>query len=509
VKLALALVALAACSDAASTPSNVPLGAPCTTDDQCIAAAECATGACACVAGFAEGPDGGCDFAGIVADPRFETTTAWTPAGVKTQLLTGEVDLGGGCDPGSVTQSVTMPSTRAGALVAEVTYTPFPGISEVDVGAPGVGLGPIWHDDLEPAGAPVFAQQVVRRCLGPAQYGGTMALVAATPIAGQCVDPSAQLTVQEVTIEPAMPGECADPDGGVAGWQFFAGTTSSAGYADNDPSHGITLQLGTSCEHLHADGAIAFPSSGSPALEVSEVTDAGQRPLIEVGDLALALAPSSGAAETVRACVPTAMRGGAYPLTIGLYDPYGFLGDCGFALGITTTITRIAVVDDPRCADAGGVVDAGFESLLPVLGAHTEGNTEVFTLDAPGEAHTGDGVLAVDKTEPCAAPVYTTSVIAPPPAGGSGPALSYAYRVNAALPIQFDPTNATGRVDGQVVQDNEWHVGTLCLVPGLGARAQPAAFVMTGPFAACGAGGSGSLYLDDLALTTDPSCPAK
>jgi hypothetical protein len=425
--------------------------------------------------------------------------------------------MDGLCNLGRLSQTVVMPrEALAGPLVITIQYRT---TSSMGLGAPAVGLGAVWRDDL-PVGQPGF--RTVRACLGPGQYApasstgaGVPTLLTLMPQSTNigCPGATTELDVDHVDLVPADPGEC--PADGLAangdaettgGWTFSAGTTSVATIVDgvgSNNSRGVRLFLAQRCDDPVASDPVAIAATGTPAFELYDRTTSGVSPNVSLGGHTLPVPAGTGAGRTTRVCVPAAMRGGAYTFRAYLD---GGNGTCGDALGFESIFDDVKLVDDPRCAGET-LVDPGFESQLPLLGAlSTAGKGTAQVVTGAGIPHAGNAALRLDESVTCYDGTWVAEVVAPPPVGTAGPALAFFYRAEPKNKTQFEVVTDTTVFTGTA--DNMWQQGLVCLDPKLVGRIQSVTFTRAFLSGACEvAMTTETAYVDDLALTTDPSCP--
>ncbi len=536
---ALALAVLFGCGRLAFDPTvggtspdgGVPVGGVCATDVDCTSHAACiAQSTCACASGFAPDGVGGCAWSGgLVADPGLANPATWTIDGA---AIDGAVSETGMRDPGQaqfsgcalsrITQSVTMPRlAQAGPLVLDITYRYIDPMGPAFGTTAVVGLGPVWIDDLP---TPFGPWLTMRRCLGAGQYAPASSTGTGAPVLLQlapgasgpdCGLPGVELDVDHVDVVQANVGEC--PDVGVAangdaettgGWNLSAGTTSVAAIVDGigaNGSRGVRLYLAQRCDGPAASVPVSIPTAdalASPAFELYDKTTSGFTPSVSLGGRRLAIAPGSGAARTTRACVPATMRGGVFTLSAYLD---GGSGTCGDPLGDETILDDVVLVDDPRCGTDPAITDAGFESRLPLLDAFSVPSKGVAQIQN-AVVHSGTAALRLDASVTCYGGTWAANVVAPASQATAGPALTFFYRADAANKTRFQAIGTGTTFTGTA--DATWRQGVVCLRPSFGGRTQRVSFTRSFLGGTCEqAMATEVAYVDDLVLTTDPSCP--
>jgi hypothetical protein len=510
---------------------DTPVGGACAIDGDCTAHAACAQQACVCAAGFAVDGDGACAWiGGIVANPALSDPMAWTANGA---TIDGSLMQAGMLDPGAaqfqataicnlarVTQTVVMPrETLAGPLVFDVQYR-YSDTMPLEFGAPAIGLGDVWRDDLI---ASELGWREVRACLGSGQYapgsstgaGASVLLTVMPASTGLCGLGASELDVDHLDIVPANPGECAAPgtaENGDAestgGWTFSAGASSVAAIVDgagDNGTRGVRLFLGNRCDDPVATDTTSIGTAlAHPAFELYDRTGSGVVATATLGGREVPLAAGTGVGRVTRACLPVAMRGGAYTFSA---DIDGGSGTCGNPLSYESILDELRIVDDARCA-GNGVVDSGFEAQLPLLGAYSvagKGIAQVVT--GAGIPHAGAAALRLDASVTCYGGTWNTDVVGPPSTPTAGPALAFFYRADAANKTKFEVIASGSVFTGTA--DNTWRQGVVCLDPKLAGRPQTVSFTREFLGGTCEiAMATETAFVDDLALTTDPSCPS-
>lgn len=477
--------------------------------------------ACGCACGYAPDGAGGCAWAGVVADPGLAQAGTWTGA----TFDPGDLQAGL-IDPGSahvaledrLTQSFCMPRRdRAEPLVASVAYR------NTDINVyPSFGIGPAWHYEFNGGQDWLMA----RACLGEAEYAAatstgrgasrTITFMGSPPWGVDPFTPKG-FDVDHVEIIPAAPGECPAPgtalngDGEAAGgWVPQVRGTGSFGLdpgIGTNGSHGIHFHVapatGGGGGDVVATTHLAIPLSGSPALAFFRQTSLEYLgyvtisidgwPLPDLGDTA---------AGVERLCIPAFMRGSVRRLTIRLLAS-------STSQASDAVFDDVALVDDPACGTDPVLTDPGFDAPYPLIGA-SDGTlaNHVHTVQDAARAHTGAGVLVLEQAGTCDSRSFSDYEVAVPmpPTGSAGNALAFYYKAAANPDFALTVRGASLGTLPTIVQDGTWHRGFSCLLPLPTGHDEGTLF-----FIANRNGGTCraplTAYVDDLVLTTDPSCP--
>ncbi|MCE9572990.1 MAG: hypothetical protein K8W52_07525 [Deltaproteobacteria bacterium] len=489
--------------------------------------------ACVCAAGYAPDLTGACTWSGIIANPGFTSTASWTTAGgtvvdpALDQL--GMSDLGAGMFDGDIkapcptdimriAQTIEMPRrSRAEPLVIEASYRI---ITEIPDRTMQLGIGTSWHDATA-SGLYDYTWHTTRACLGAGEYapetttgrGGArqFSMVLAPPTL--CLITS-HFAIDHVQIVPASPGECLTPGvvpngdaEGSGGWSFDAAAPASAAIVDGvgvGGSRGVQLHLDSRCGYTAAMVPLSIPADlASPAIALSATVATGAALELQIGQ-AYAQVDGDGQRATVHLCIPSYQRGTLSALRTRVRAA---AGTCSDVVNLDAVLDDVAIVDDPACGSDPQLADGGFESMTPLVGtAGVIPDSPLVKVHDASLAHTGSGVLRYTLNTTCGGPRWGLGVIAPAPTGTEGPALAFYYKAEpgsglSILGFSLSPA---------YISDGQWHRGISCLDPRLPDIPQWADFRMSDPASAPNCGlpvAETHLYLDDVTLTTDPSCP--
>lgn len=490
--------------------------------------------ACSCVSGFVKNAGGACEWSGVVKDPGFASTTTWMIDGAAT--IDNALSQAGMVDPGAarwmpgdalcklsrVTQQVTMPRySRAGSLVVQITYASSGRFSFV---APSTGLGTAFSEVAQTTGSP---WRTARICVGGGQYApettsglGAPVTISLLPaqITSECATISS-LSVDHVEIVPANPDECPAPGTaangdaeGTGGWIFNVATQSGmstgtfAAGAGEGGTKGVRLFAAQTCDFPSMSDPVAMPVASaipSPALSYYHRATNLSTTSVSLGTTALPSLSGNGAGVTHKLCLPAFLRGAVANLNASI----GVGGTCGQPANIESVFDNVKIVNEPSCGTDPAITDPGFESPLELIGASSlPGSSLARVLSDPAQAHSGNGVLQLTESSTCNDPSWVANVITPPPVGAAGPALSFFYRAPAGAMTHF--TVSSFGPAFTPTQDNTWRQGLICLNPALHGRNQGVFFSVRFNGGNCSVAISDTAFVDDLQLTTDPSCPA-
>lgn len=528
-----------------------PVTDPCTEVCECKVDTDCGTHeacddqitsrTCTCAAGYTENLSGACAWSGVVADPGFQSTTAWSSdadAPVDVNLnVAGMIEPGaarfqktGLCGLARITQSLQMPRrSRAEPLVAQIAYRYISGGSFGTLVPPAFGIGPVWQDNLTIN----FSQfRTSRVCLGADQYapessrgrGGERALAimpARAPFSQDCADSSTSLDVDRFEIVPAGPGECPEPDTVTNGnAEADGGWTLSSSSANGNPSsaaieagvgdastRGVRMFARNRCSNTDATTRVSVSSRlASPALSFYNKTSAalaGVSTFSALSNIALPGITASGAPITQKVCVPAALRGAVFDFHAGM----SLSGTCADVVNAESVVDSVQLLDEPSCGTDPAITDPGFEAMFPLIGSFFDpGKSFVRALSDAASAHSGTGVLQLSVMQLCSQATWQANVIVPPSQGASGPALRFFYRARPLMSSTFSVSSG-GPAFTPTLND-QWNEGKVCLNPKLAGRNQQVSFGLSTSGTCATTFPTEVAFIDDLQVIADPGCPA-
>jgi hypothetical protein len=505
-----------------------------------VVAASCVSFAGAC--GGADAGVASC-FSPSVQDPSFVSSSDWTAAG------------GAAIGLGAVTFDV--PAMCAHAGIAQTLHMPPVGCAPPPVLSVDAALGDDAGLNLfvgtgagQTSSVLVLGTQTLKVCLGASALGGEVPFslgVGNNP--GLCAGSGAvgtespgggpALTIARVSIDADLEGRCPLPgtlpdgdfEGGAASWKLASGL----GTADVAPGMG---EGGSSAAHIATDEPCEVPKISTtisvptpamvpnPALRVwsqgtsgaiASVRVGSQLPVYSTGATYLA---GTGAPAVVNVCLPRWTQGTVQPL--------------GFAFVATTLAQQCATpsardflfdglrfVSDPACAANADLFDPGFEQVVTAPGVapfwsidrydDEAGVADVRLVADAGAAHTGKVAAVFSASTPCSHATLSGSVTVPSAGAGGGPALKLWWK-SATEHMGLQVSMSALAPKRVLAPASGWTQLTACLDPRLAGRPDLLSLALV---SVDGGGTCDDLFLmetatvDDLELTTDPSCAAK
>lgn len=175
-------------------------------------------------------------------------------------------------------------------------------------------------------------------------------------------------------------------------------------------------------------------------------------------------------------------------------------------------VDDLTLVSDPECANLR-VADGGFESLAAISTWLTSSApTAVMQIESGILAHSGSRYLHASTTDGCSVPSATADISIPPSAAGAGPALRFFYRRPQPQTHVAYLVQSPLYVSTPLPPAEDWTEQIICLPatkPGDPVGSGTIRF--TEDFSGtCGAPyPAEELFVDDLTVTTDPSCPTQ
>ena len=556
-KLVLCAVAMLAvsCGEVVDTPTDTEVD-PCATGTcECTAAtedADCgaheycnvsATGrTCDCAAGYTSGVNG-CVWTGSMRDTSFSMQNVWQPVNgaLMNPTAVGSVDPGEAsflpsalCSLAHVKQAVDMPTfAKAEPLVLELTYknaidfqmffdqvlmgvsfgggwSPFPNFSDANFHSVRICLpeGAYAPRGTTGAGAPVtFA-------FGPFQQPDRCPMSSVTNFA---VDHAAIVAANAGECG-AMPGQGVNFDAeGTGGWTFTTSGSSSGGFASGvgaSGSRAARINLAGRCEAARMETTINVPAVANPAIDMFVGATAGARGTISFGGLfSMPLFDSIPAVTTTRTlhmCLPPALRGQTMNVQ---FFASGGSGACADVLNNQVFADNVRVVDDPTCDSRDNFVNPGFEQGTQPWGASGSQSTSTSAAiirSAAGQAHGGTKYLALESYGRCTNSAYTMLPVVPSPSGGAGPALKFFAKVGAN-PDASTFVSSRGAPTQTLTEGGAYLPYTFCLNPLYAGRPQTVFLSHSGGSGLCDNSNyvQQNAFIDDITVTTDPTCPAQ
>lgn len=471
-----------------------------------VCADETGTAVCKCLQGYvASGTQANgqlrCLWSGVVGDPAFTFTPAvWAiaaDAGVDlTTPVFGQRDVGvmtvdqqSVLKPNLVSQTITLPAT-------DIPWGYEANFSD--------GLGLVIRLDREAVQLKnnTYLRDTFTGCFGDRLRSGsqTLALSSAQLTTGYASGPL-QLDHFEIRPNPdcPAPGQVKNGDFEAAGgWEISGGDIGPV----SSGSHGLRFSFGP-CSFGLASTKVSIPSAElMPGAAISVRTRftstlGGQRSLSLSTGLegnGVAITPGANWASTTQ-CVPASLRGKVVNFLIS----GGAQGDCAPATGtMDLEFDDATLVGDPACAVSEGFIDPGFEAGSSQW-ALFSGATRV------GASHLGWYSMQLNPVSVCDFPTARQAVRVPDAVPGAGPALKLFYKAQTS---QATFSVSAGPVSKTLPNATNWTQATVCFPPAMSGLATYVMVSSTGPGGSCATTMTGqTANVDDLTLTTDPSCP--
>jgi hypothetical protein len=472
-----------------------------------------------------------CSLPGI-ADPTFATTTAWAPFG-GAALTPGAVvfDTSTMCTHGGVAQP--FPASRAACarpLVMTVDLT----LEDEDTIAFMAGLGAGWNTSAISLGA-----QTLRICLGARAFEDASTLVLGmgnNPWV--CPPPSfggPSISVTRASIADDVMGVCPLPgtvtngdfERGPTGWTVKkgGGTAELAAGLGEGGSFAAHLATDLECETPSVAGTLSLPTSAmlpNPALRVWSRGTNGVGASARIGSLVQKFGTGSatlfgtGAPVATNVCLPRWAQGTVQPLSFSFIETR-LTQECATASARDFVFDGLAFVSEPACAADVNVFDPGFEQAVTAPALAPSWTLQRFD-DEPGArvalatdgswVHGGRAAAVFTASTPCSHANLAAGVAVPACDGAGGPALKFWYDTRATARTSLAVTMNALLAPVPLPAVSAWTQVTACLDPRLAGRPDLLTFALVsdGGGLCADTFAMESAAVDDVELTTDPSC---
>lgn len=499
----------------------------CQINADCGAHAECTPArTCACVVGYAK-VDGACTWSSIVRNEEITVDEAWMVAGGAT-IEVAEMGL---TTPGLARVPCTGGVLRQDVEVPELAFSE-PLV--VEVVSQGQNMLPdvAWDGRLtrvESESSLAFAPG--RVCLGESAYGRTIALEVRGG-RGACAA-GGVLRVDAVRIVPAREGECPLPgvipnpgfeeeDGWLTHMHEWGipqieegvgqGGTRGASVRLVDPAlTRASASFGTTLSWPEQSGtALAYWWSGTLSTNLHFTAERARDAVNTPAELIARAFPGYFPEGVLRrVCVPPQLRGRVTPFTFALMKQQG----CGDCAGV---VDDLAFVADPMCSSDpyvsdGGFEHSGFNTHAASWRRQFSGNglIEYAFVGLQGIGRTGGAAsLALDSS--CTNASVETEVVVPRISQDGGPVIAiwakHLRDTNTHLAVSIEGV-ANVPID---IGATTWRETRACLPPSLAGRVATVRVRARAVAASCTSITTfpmETMYLDDLSLGNDPSCP--
>lgn len=303
-----------------------------------------------------------------------------------------------------------------------------------------------------------------------------------------------------------------------AGWTIQA---PSEIVASGGPSTGRAGHLAVTTGQRSAGlqhAAVSFPwkTMARPALRFSATGAGDLLVALRIGaELGSAAALALGAVRTaatptsIAVCIPEWTKGLALPFLFEVRQPNELRN-------LDYFVDDVAFVSEPSCPESSFVLGGDFEGAsatpywsfedvsLDIGGAPA---TQASGFVSTGDAHSGasHALLSVDTN--CVDANMSQTVTTPSAEPGRGPAVKIWYKTSGAGKVSLTVT--ADERSAALPAASSWTQKILCLDPAAFNRATGLSFSAHQGVAACAPQALETFAIDDVEVTTDPSCPVK
>ncbi len=492
------------------------------------------TATCACATGYMTDASGACVWGTVPLDPTFQDTPAgsWTLIGGATINATAA----GSLDPGELVVGKLSYCNMHGAATQQIAMPPYAVaeplaiVASVEHDCQTVTGGPcntslaggtnISIDGVANFVAPVKPFGTSTICLGERAYGGSFTLAVNPWDTVLCpIGQTIQLLVDHLAIVPAAscpaPGTIQNGDfEGVGNWtgsgSLAGGIIPGQGTGGSKAGHIGTM---TACDDSRLTGTISVPASSVPnaalVFDYNGANGVSAQIFSPSNATSIGQITGNGAFQTAKMCVGEFAKGAVMP--ISFYLPVVTGVACSTITPHDFYFDNFHFVSDPTCPASNLVNDGGFERNDPSLpwnlnpvsqsgGANATARIDVTAADA----HTGTRSLLLANGQVCNNVTATTSITIPKPTATAGPMLQFFYKA----PVETQ--NSFSIIPGGALPATASYLPfTVCLDPYRAGEPFQIEFEVQGPGGTCAnTFGQENFWIDDVTVTTDPSCPA-
>ncbi|XXY52952.1 hypothetical protein WME91_17650 [Sorangium sp. So ce269] len=513
-------------------------GCACGPEDRCDGELRCVDSVCISGCGCTDGyevVDGECVWKGGPLDPSFQSADAWSTRGAA--LVSPEAEGNGNpgagvigteavCEMAGFYQQLTMPELACAEPLL-LAFAAHIGCDSMDcIGPPGIGVrinGGFSNIDLMPSSS--FTPQ--RVCLGARAYGGPIELLLGpsrrSPLCDEATGQGYTLAFDDVAMQPDAMHECPAPgqvlngdfEAGASGWTAtpesgVSEVKSGLGARSGQGGHIATTFF---CQYPSLEGTVSAPLPSAalprPALRVWSQGSPGAIVNVMLSTHQLTTLKGTGEAQVSHLCLPRWALGMAHRLVFAYRNRSS--QPCTDENKRDFAVDDLAFVSEERCPEDAPLFDPGFEnassdaSLAPTWVLNEDdatGGTAALAVD-PAVARSGEVSLSLSVRKPCREPTASTVFTVPEPDGAAGPALKFWYRTSALTAATASST------PGAALPPSEgWTQRTICLDPRTAGRPQHLSFKIGASGVCDDPLDNETLHVDDVEVTTDPSCPA-
>jgi hypothetical protein len=440
------------------------------------------------------------------------------------------------CEGGTISQSVSMPAYNP----AEPHVLEFSTLGECVVGncfdenASGLLLGVDGRWTHHSAPGREWDDKTV--CLGPAWYGGTreVRLRSSREFVGQCYG-DGHLAMDDVSIRPAEAGECPPP-GTVPGGDFeddtsrwtTTGSVTIAEEIGRGPSRGVRFPPGLG-SNARLDQRVTYPrgtDQAAPAIELEASIPEGSTLHLRTepsddlfGERNPHRVSGDGRYRTYRICLPRWQRGRTHRLVFRAEVPEE--SSRGIWVDNISVVQASECSNDRRTSPVGGDFEYASDPAVSVpwsfeiQGLYVSGEPFDRVVDDPDKAAEGRGALKFGNRDECEGNYALTRALIPEASRGSGgPALRLDYRTENLSghflyidQVDRDAGDAP-RFSRGLSESSSWTSALKCLPPERAGVPSTIEVALRGSFdGSCPS--DPTVWLDNVELTTDSSCPAR
>ena len=476
------------------------------------------TAACACAPGFSDS-GAGCTWAGSLRDPGFDGTPAdaWSVEGGATVVPAQSEALFSRdaicSNPGAVRQTFSLPNPPPAPLALSVRAsatcdgddcdaTGVPQALAVELGGKRAFIEGIGSD---------FGEH--RVCLGEAAFAGdgevSLALTAGRKV--HCTvttDMTLAFDHVDVVSDETCPplGSLINGDfsAGADGWTLDARRTGGSASASAtvipagplDGSPAASLHLSQTCNVASASTLVSLPLATGLRLHANAQVDAGQQVLLGMDGAPLGALTGTGTPQAISVCLPPGLEGTVHALSFSAPD---LAGACDTPVAYDLFLDDVSVAEDASCATATEPADPGFETLPTA--AYQPWTLERNAAITQASAHSGAQGLSFYDIDPGNFAVAKLGITVPRATATEGPALRFWWKTATAT-LQIN-------LGGDVYQTRAgfggtWKEAVLCLPPERGGAFEELSLVMVNA-----GGATTNADVDDVQVTTSPSCPVQ
>jgi hypothetical protein len=227
--------------------------------------------------------------------------------------------------------------------------------------------------------------------------------------------------------------------------------------------------------------------------------------------------PGQDGPVSANVCIPRWAQGTAQQLELA-FAPMDYTETCPAPRAREFIFDGLTFVTEPACASDANVFDPGFEQVVTSSSAapfwalqryEDAPLSDVQLVADPAIAHTGKVAARFTGSTPCPVVNLSGGVTIPAPEGANGPALKFWYDASETSQLGLDVALGALLAPVSLPVTSGWTQVTACLDSRLATHPD----LLTFSLVSVDGGGTCSntfpmetVLLDDVELTTDPSC---